>query len=68
MRILPFLLSFLLTTGLIVCLSRQWGQTPILGQFFSPQHGFWQNAEPVDQAFDGDIKLAGLKEIGRAHV
>ncbi len=61
MRILPFLLSFLLTTGLIICLNRQWGQTPIMGQFFSPQHGFWQNAEPVDQPFDGDIRLPGLK-------
>jgi len=67
MRIIPFLLSLILTVGLIYCLSRQWGglqKTPPFGQFFSPQHGFWQNAEPVNKSFDGNLLLAGLKGKG----
>jgi len=67
MRIVPFLLSFLLTTGLIVCLNRQWGslkKTPVMGSFLSPQHGFWQNAEPVGKDFSGSVTLPGLKEKG----
>ena len=43
MRIVLFLLSLLLTTGLIICLNTSWGslkKTPLFGQFLSPQHGF----------------------------
>ena len=64
MRILPFFLSLFLTAGFIYCLNRPWGQTPVMGRFLSPQHGFWQNAEPVDQGFDGQVKLPGLKGKG----
>src|ERR1700743_2222812 len=67
MRVVPFLISLVLTTGLIICLNRQWGglqKTPVLGQFLSPQHGFWQNAEPVGQSFDGNVSLPGLKAKG----
>jgi len=32
-----------------------------LGQFISPQHGFWQNAEPVNYDFGGKINIDGLK-------
>ncbi|HLZ86072.1 MAG TPA: penicillin acylase family protein, partial [Puia sp.] len=67
MRIIPFLLSLILTTGLIVCLNRQWGglkKTPPFGQFLSPQHGFWQNAEPVNESYDGNVSLPGLKGKG----
>src|ERR1700722_15503715 len=64
MRILPFLISLILTVGLVYCLNRPWGQTPVMGRFLSPQHGFWQNAEPTDQDFDGQIKLPGLKGKG----
>ena len=67
MRIFPFLLSLILTTALIVCLNRQWGglkKTPLLGEFLSPQHGFWQNAEPVNEGFDGRVALPGLKAKG----
>src|SRR6201996_4065017 len=64
MRILPFFLSLFLTVGLIYCLNRPWGQTPVMGRFLSPQHGFWQNAEPVDNDFDAQIKLPGLKGKG----
>ena len=32
-----------------------------LGSFLSPQEGVWQNAEPIDQSFDQDLKIKGLK-------
>ncbi|HEV9035890.1 MAG TPA: penicillin acylase family protein [Puia sp.] len=66
MRIVPFLISLILTIGLIVCLNRQWGvtKTPLLGQFLSPQHGFWQNAEPIGKDFGGDVKLEGMQGKG----
>ncbi|MBS1660689.1 MAG: penicillin acylase family protein, partial [Bacteroidetes bacterium] len=70
MRILPFLISFILTTGLVVCLNRQWGglkKTPVFGSFLSPQHGFWQNAEPVGSDFNGSIKLPGMKGKGEVY-
>jgi len=66
MRIVPLLISLFLTAGLIFCLNRQWGvtKTPLLGQFLSPQHGFWQNAEPVGKDFGGEVKLPGLPGKG----
>lgn len=68
MRTIPFLISFLLTTILIICLNRQWqmGATklPVFGEFLSPQHGFWQNAEPVGKSFNQNISLPGLKGKG----
>lgn len=67
MRIFPFFLSLLLTVGLVYCLNKPWGQTPVFGRFLSPQHGFWQNAEPVDQDFDGQVKLPGLKGKGEVY-
>ncbi|HEY1020332.1 MAG TPA: penicillin acylase family protein [Sediminibacterium sp.] len=66
MRILPFLLSGICTAGLVVALNTQLpaggSKTPRLGYFLSPQLGFWQNAEPVDAGFDGELKLPMLKD------
>lgn len=70
MRIMPFIIStvatagfvFLFNTALPVANSR----TPRLGYFLSPQHGFWQNAEPSNSSFSGEVKLKGLK--GKADV
>jgi penicillin amidase len=70
MRIVLFLLSLLLTTGLIICLNTSWGslkKTPLLGQFLSPQHGFWQNAEPLKQGFNERIALSGLQGKGEVY-
>lgn len=70
MRIFPFLISLILTTGLIICLNRQWGglkKTPVFGQFLSPQHGFWQNAEPENESFDGKVSLPGLNGKGEVY-
>ncbi|MES2004157.1 MAG: penicillin acylase family protein [Bacteroidota bacterium] len=64
MRVLPFLLSGLCTAGLVMALNTQLpaggSKTPRLGYFLSPQQGFWQNAEPTNTNFDGELKLAGL--------
>lgn len=65
MRILPFLVSAVCTTGLVITLNTQLpvgsSKTPRLGYFLSPQQGFWQNAEPANASHDGNIKLTGLK-------
>ena len=62
MRIIPFLISLVLTAALIFFLDNQWGKLPPLGKFLSPQHGFWQNAEPADKNFGGELSLPGLKD------
>jgi penicillin amidase len=62
MRIVPFLIATLLTAGLIFCLNTQWGNVPPVGKFLSPQHGCWQNAEPVAKDFNGNISIPGLKD------
>jgi penicillin amidase len=70
MRIVPFLLSLFLTTGLVICLNLRWGglqKKPRIGAFLSPQEGFWQNAEPLDADFGGKVALPGLGGKGRVY-
>jgi penicillin amidase len=70
MRFIPFLLSFLLTTGLIICLNTSWGglqKTPLFGQFLSPQLGFWQNAEAIGSSYNARIQLPGLEDKGEVY-
>src|SRR5580692_8999361 len=70
MRIVPFLLSFLLTAGLVFCLNVRWGglkKTPRFGAFLSPQEGFWQNAEAVGANFSGEVALPGLARKGTVY-
>lgn len=53
--------SALFTIALIWILdSRQVLPAP-LGRLLSPQHGIWQNAEPVNQSYNEDLVLPGLK-------
>jgi len=65
MRIVPFLLSLIVNIGLVLILNTQLpvggSKTPRLGYFLSPQHGFWQNAEPINSNYNDDIKLTGLE-------
>jgi penicillin amidase len=61
MRIVPFVISTVITAGLVVALNKKWGPVPPLGKFLSPQQGFWQNAEATDHDFSADLKLPGLK-------
>lgn len=62
MRIAPFIISAVITTGLVIAMNKKWGKIPPLGKFVSPQEGFWQNAEPADQDFGGDLHFTGLKD------
>lgn len=61
MRIVSFVFSTLITLALIFALDKKWGAVPPIGKFLSPQHGFWQNAEPVDCNFSEDLSFSNLK-------
>lgn len=63
MKVVYFLLSLSATLMIIVLLNSGFGKAPPFGKFLSPQHGFWQNAEPLNQQFSGDIYV---DEIDRA--
>ena len=62
MRITPFLISAVITTGLVYGLNKKWGSIPPIGKFLSPQYGIWQNAEPADKDFTAELKIPGLKD------
>src|SRR3954464_13418323 len=59
MRIIPFIISAIVTVGLIVILNIPLAvadtKTPPIGRFLSPQHGFWQNAEPANYDFNESL-------------
>ncbi|MFN4284479.1 MAG: penicillin acylase family protein [Lacibacter sp.] len=61
MRIVPFLITTLITVGWVYVLNTRFGKAPAFGPFLSPQHGFWQNAEPFDQNFNETVVLPQLK-------
>lgn len=64
MRIIPFIISAVITVGLIYVLNTSWkvagNNTPLFGAFLSPQHGFWQNAESTNEDFSADLKFPQL--------
>ena len=61
MRIVFFCISFIITIVLIIALgTRTWLPVP-LGSFLSPQHGIWQNAEPLAQDFNDELQFPQLK-------
>ena len=62
MKFVPFLISSAITILLIFLLNTRWGPAPPFGEFLSPQHGFWQNAEPLDKDYGQDLQLPGLKD------
>ena len=66
MRVVPFVISTVVTAGLVFALNKKWGPVPPMGKFLSPQHGFWQNAESTDHDFSEDFVFDGLK--GKAEV
>ena len=57
-----FFTVLLLTLALVFALDRKWGSLPPIGKLLSPQTGFWQNAEPVDKDFSGEIPVEGLQQ------
>ena len=64
MRIVPFMVCAVITIALVIGLNIQLplggNKTPRLGEFLSPQHGCWQNAEPDNYNFNSNLKFAGL--------
>ncbi len=62
MRLIPFLICSVITVGLVYVFNTRIGPAPAFGQFLSPQHGFWQNAEAVDHDFNEEINITSLKE------
>ncbi|MBS1730885.1 MAG: penicillin acylase family protein [Bacteroidetes bacterium] len=70
MKILPFSLAAIITVALIMVLDMPLpvkdSHTPRLGYFLSPQKGFWQNADPVDQELNETHAIKGLQ--GNANV
>ncbi|MFN0013250.1 MAG: penicillin acylase family protein [Saprospiraceae bacterium] len=70
MRFVHFFLALSLTAGLVWLLQTplRFGSVslPVLGNFFNPFTGFWQNAEPVTGFSLQNIQLPGLK--GRVEV
>lgn len=62
MRILPFLATAAVATGLAAVLNFKMGGTPPLGKLLSPSHGFWKNAEPATVSFDANLTSDFLKE------
>lgn len=64
MRVVPFIISAIITISLVVTLNSRLsvngGKTPRLGFFLSPQTGFWQNAESESTVYNADIKLPEL--------
>lgn len=66
MRIILFLISLLVTVGVIYALDSKLLFPAALGPLLSPQHGVWQNAEPVDADFNATLQfpeLSGKTEV-----
>lgn len=68
MRLLPFCFSALVTLLLVFVLNRPIGsKIPMpLGNFLSPQNGFWQNADDSALDYNSNLVVDGLK--GKATV
>src|SRR5690606_5786581 len=62
MRFIPLIL----TIALVAALHTRWANKPAFGMLFSPQHGFWQHAEPVGLHDDEHLNFPTLK--GRSQV
>lgn len=61
MRIIPFLACTAITAGLVIVLNSTLVLPAPLGALLSPQHGVWQNAEPVNENFSADLQFPQLK-------
>jgi penicillin amidase len=61
MKYLILLVSLLINTALLYVLGTRELLPVPLGAFLSPQEGIWQNAESVEENFNEDIKIKGIK-------
>lgn len=68
MRLVPFLISTLLTVSLVYLFNSRWGSLPPIGKFLSPQQGFWQNAEATDHNFNADLTFPQLKGKTKVYI
>ena len=60
MRVISFIIFGVITTVLIIILNTTLVLPAPLGKLLSPQHGVWQNAEPVNQDFTADLSFPQL--------
>ncbi|MEX0661541.1 MAG: penicillin acylase family protein [Balneolaceae bacterium] len=58
-KLVPFLLTLLVTGVMLVVLSTSFGPLPPTGAFFQPTQGFWANAETRDLTGEIDLNLNG---------
>jgi penicillin amidase len=61
MRIVPFIISTVITIALVFALNKKWGSVPPIGKFLSPQQGFWQNAEAADCDRNENLSFKNLQ-------
>ena len=61
MRIVPLIVTSLITIFLVIVFNTRWLLPAPLGHLLSPQHGLWQNAEPADVDFNATLHFSGLK-------
>jgi penicillin amidase len=66
MRMMKFLVSVLITIGLVVLLDNRWvimgNPVPPLGKFLSPFEGFWNNLEPDGASIPDPLALKGAND------
>lgn len=68
MRIVPLIITFFLTIFLIIVFNTRSILPAPLGILLSPQHGVWQNAEPVDADFNSTLHLSGIKNTTEVYL
>jgi penicillin amidase len=64
MKVAKFLISLVITAGLIYLLNNSWTlkgtPVPPLGKFLDPFHGFWQNIESLNSTAEDNLAIPGL--------
>ncbi len=66
MRIIPFLISAVVTACLVLLFNTKLVLPAPLGKLLAPQQGIWQNAEPANFDYSADLKFDALQ--GKAEV
>jgi len=61
MKIIPLIISALVSAVLVVVLNSSFVLPVPLGKLLSPQNGLWQNAEPVDHDYSAALSFPQLK-------
>lgn len=68
MKFVPFLASFIITIALIVVLGSRSVLPAPLAKLLSPQHGVWQNAEPLDLDYNASLNFPQVKGKGEVYL